>query len=201
MDRRLYIRLAVYAVLALAVLIVGYMVNKSGSGGYDRIGERGTLKRPSIADTPAAPSGTAVNGRQIVYLYFGDRSKPFLTAEERELAGPKEPVTLGRAIIEALIEGPQQELMPTLPQGAALRAFYLTQEGTAYVDMDDAAKSEHPGGSETELLTIYSIVNSLILNIPEIASVRVLINGTESTTLAGHIDLRSPYKANMLIVR
>jgi hypothetical protein len=39
------------------------------------------------------------------------------------------------------------------------------------------------------------------LNIPEIHAVKFLINGKESMTLNGHIDLRSPFKANMLLIR
>ncbi len=50
-------------------------------------------------------------------------------------------------------------------------------------------------------MTIYSMVNSLILNIPEIETVRILVEGKEETTLAGHVDLRFPLRANMLFVR
>jgi len=39
------------------------------------------------------------------------------------------------------------------------------------------------------------------LNIPEIHAVKILIGGRESMTLAGHIDLRFPLKANMLLIR
>jgi len=41
----------------------------------------------------------------------------------------------------------------------------------------------------------------LILNIPEIDAVKILIDGRDAMTLAGHIDLRFPFKANMLLVR
>jgi hypothetical protein len=50
-------------------------------------------------------------------------------------------------------------------------------------------------------MTIFSIVNSLILNIPEVDAVKILIEGRESMTLAGHIDLRSSFKANLLLIR
>ena len=54
---------------------------------------------------------------------------------------------------------------------------------------------------QIELLTIYSIVNSLILNVPNIKAVKILINGNEAKTLAGHIDLQTAIKANMLLIR
>ena len=52
-----------------------------------------------------------------------------------------------------------------------------------------------------ERLSIYSIVNSLILNVSEIQMVKILINGKDALTLAGHIDLRFPLKADMLLIR
>jgi hypothetical protein len=37
--------------------------------------------------------------------------------------------------------------------------------------------------------------------VPEVEAVKILINGDESATLAGHIDLQVPVKANMLLIR
>ena len=67
--------------------------------------------------------------------------------------------------------------------------------------MSDGVKEGHSGGVKSELFTIYSMVDSLVLNIPEIHAVKFLINGKESMTLNGHIDLRFPFKANMLLIR
>jgi len=109
--------------------------------------------------------------------------------------------TLGRAIVDALIRGPRNALLRTIPEGTTLRAFHLLENGTAYVDLSAAAKENHPGGARSELMTIYSLVNSLILNMPDVAAVKILIDGHEATTLAGHIDLRYPFTANMLLIR
>ncbi len=137
----------------------------------------------------------------IVHLYFSDRENRFLIAEDRAVLHSDEPAELGRIIIKELILGPREGLMQTIPTGADLRAFYLTQDGTAYVDLTKEITEEHPGGVKSELLTIYSMVNSLILNISEINAVKILIGGGESLTLTGHIDLRFPFKANMLLIR
>ena len=91
--------------------------------------------------------------------------------------------------------------MRTLPESATLRDFYLTPKGTAVLDFNKALTTDHPGGVQMELMTLYAIVNSLVLNIDQINSVKILTNGRESDTLAGHLDIRFPYKANMLIVK
>src|SRR5436190_491727 len=49
-----------------------------------------------------------------------------------------------------------------------------------------------PAGSLDEILTVYTIVNALTVNLPAITRVQILIDGKEVDTLAGHVDLRHP---------
>jgi spore germination protein GerM len=137
----------------------------------------------------------------LVHLYFSDNDNLWLKAENRQLSGQNDPVALGTQIIQALLKGPQKTLVPTIPERTALNAFYVTQNSVAFVDLSEAVKENHSGGAKSELLTIYSIVNSLILNMNEIEAVKILIDGREVSTLAGHVDLRFPLKANMLLIR
>ncbi|MDF1594260.1 MAG: GerMN domain-containing protein [Desulfobacterales bacterium] len=135
------------------------------------------------------------------HLYFADKEKPFLIAEERDLLHAEDAVSFAKMIVTALSEGPRQELMRTLPSETVLRALFIDQNKTAYVDFNESLKENHPGGSHAEILTIYAIVNSLVLNIPGIETAKILFDGRESMTLSGHMDLRFPMKANMLLVR
>ena len=137
----------------------------------------------------------------MVNLYFTDMAGLFLTAESRMVAHAEDPAIQGRHIIEALIKGPGKGLARTIPATAALRAIYVTESGRAYVDLKDGIMDHHPGGSKSELMSIFSIVNSLVLNVQAIRSVKILVEGSEAMSLAGHVDLRFPFKANMLMVR
>jgi len=151
---------------------------------------------------PQVPlSGTKNKDKSLIYLYFADKQNAFLIAEEKALFHPDDPAVFGRVIIEELIKGPQGDLMRTIPKNTALNALYITQDRTAIVDLTGAAKENHPGGSQSEIMTIYSIVNSLVLNMPQVDRVKILIEGREAMTLAGHIDLRLPFKADMMLVR
>jgi spore germination protein GerM len=136
-----------------------------------------------------------------VHLYFIGRSNYFLMSEQRTVIHPDDTAGFARAIVEALISGPQEGLQRAIPPGTKLRAVYTTPDGICYVDLSGEIRDNHPGGSNTELLTTYSIVNSLILNSPEIERVKILIDGNEALTLAGHINLQLPAKANMLLIR
>ncbi len=93
--------------------------------------------------------------QSVVHLYFADRENSFLIAEDRAVLHSDEPAELGGIIIKELIGGPREGLMQTIPAGTNLRAFYITQDGTAYVDLTGEIAEEHPGGVKSELLTIY----------------------------------------------
>ena len=143
----------------------------------------------------------AQNDKVVIHLYFTDTENAYLTAEDRVVAQPVDTKILGTTIVEALINGPRKSLVRTIPQGTSLRAFHLADNNTAYVDLSKEAKKNHTGGAKSELMTIYSVVNSIVLNLPDIDAVKILIEGQEETTLAGHVDLRHPFTANMLLIR
>lgn len=161
--------------------------------------DQSTSQSPATAPLQTAGKMDLIKTR--VHLFFADKEKPFLAAESRDLLHAKDTVALAKMIVTALAEGPRQELMQTLPPETGLRALFIDQNKTAYVDWDASLKEKHPGGCQAELLTIYAIVNSLVLNMPEIESVKILLDGRESMTLCGHMDLRFPLKADMLLIR
>ncbi|MEW5908297.1 MAG: GerMN domain-containing protein [Thermodesulfobacteriota bacterium] len=151
-----------------------------------------------LASTPALGQDLVASP---VNLYFADTTHSRLGVEIRQMVKPSDPSQLGREIINALIRGPQQGLMRTISEATVLRSVFVTEEKIAYLDFEHHISLSHPGGALLELLTIYSITNSLIVNITEIEKVKFLIDGTESETLCGHIDIKYPFKANMALIR
>ena len=135
------------------------------------------------------------------HLYFLGANHRFLKAEERTLVQHGGVVERARSMLHALIEGPKGELLPTVPAETKLLSLYVTADGTAYIDLDRAVGEKHPGGSLSELFTIFSVVNTLSLNIPEIEAVKILIEGREAKTLAGHVDIRFPFRPNILMIK
>jgi spore germination protein GerM len=164
-----------------------------------RSDQPGAVRRQS--EESPQPAESAPSQTTPAHLYFSDQKNQFLMAEERVLKSSKNPEFFARSIVESLIKGPQHGLVRTIPAEAAVRAVYLTPQGICYLDLTSAVAENHPGGIRSELLSIYSIVNSLVLNVAEIEAVKILINGDEPMTLAGHIDLQIPIKANMLLIR
>jgi len=179
----------------LGLILAGCTLLMAISGVYISAAE------PDREKTP--PSGVRMvpTTKSPVHLYFSGRNSFFLMAEQRTVLHPDDPPGLAATIVNALIKGPQKGLVKTIPAGTRLKALYIIPDGTCYVDLSEAIKKNHPGGSKSELLTVYSLVNSLVLNVPGIERVQILIDGNEARTLAGHIDLQLPFKANMLLIR
>ena len=189
MIAKRYIFFSVLALIGVAVVLGVIVIRSANSPDRERTGETALL-------VSLKPSQTT-----LAHLYFSDQENQFLIAEERSLKHPENPAFFAKSIVEALIKGPQRGLVRTIPENTKIRAIYVTQEGICYVDLTSEIADQHPGGIKSELLTVYSIVNSVVLNVPEVESVKIIINGSESTTLAGHIDLQVPVKANMLLIR
>jgi len=137
-----------------------------------------------------------------ISLYFADPTRFALQAEQRQILRPGTPTALGELIVRELTTGPQnQELGRTLPAADVLRSFFIDGDRTAYVDFNSIMWQKHPGGMQADMLAIYSIVNSLVLNMAEIEAVQFLNLGREPLPTAGHLDLRYPLKANILLIR
>jgi hypothetical protein len=156
----------------------------------------GTAAVEAPAPPPAAPADPAVP-RIKATLYFASEDGLRLVPAERDVPLADGPVAQARAILEAqLAAEPAAPLLSTIPKGAALRGVFISQRNEAFVDLDPIIKTAHPGGSHQELMTVYTIVNALLTNLPSLQEVQILIGGQEADTLAGHVDLRRPLRKN-----
>ena len=125
-------------------------------------------------------------------LFYVSDDGERLIGVERNVVEDDAPVEQARHVLEAQFRGVEPPLISTIPEGTLVRAVYLTDRGDAFVNLSREISSRHSGGSLSELLTIYTIVNAVTVNIPTIRRVQILIEGREVDTLAGHVDLRRP---------
>jgi spore germination protein GerM len=155
---------------------------------------------PESVDTPTQqtqnPSTPAVP-RIKATLYFASASGLGLVPVEQEIPLAQGTVAQARAVVEAqLAATPPDTMTSTIPAGTKLLGVYVSERNEAFVDLDGTIRSKHPGGSMNELFTVYTIVNAITTNLPDIQQVQLLIDGHEVDTLAGHVDLRRPLRKN-----
>jgi hypothetical protein len=160
------------------------------------------LRRAAAAMTPIAapqppPAGPKINAR----LFYVSEDGTHLTGIDRDVPFGDGPVEQARQIIAAQIAPVAQPLVSPVPPGTTLRGVFLTQQGEAYVDLSHDVSTAHSGGTLDEILTVYSIVDALTVNLPAVKSVQLLIDGKEAATLAGHVDLRRPLAKDLAWVQ
>jgi hypothetical protein len=150
---------------------------------------------PEIAVAP--PAGAPAVPRIKATLYFASEDGLRLVPAEREVPLAEGVVAQARSIVEAQLaaEAPPP-LVSTIPKGATLRGIFISERNEAFVDLDPSIRTTHPGGTLRELMTVYTIVNALTTNLPNLHEVQILIGGQEVDTLAGHVDLRRPLRKN-----
>lgn len=142
------------------------------------------------AEAPAVPKIKAT-------LFFASEDGLHLVPTEREVPLAEGAVAQARAVLEAQLaaEAPAP-LVSTIPKGSTLRGVFVSDRNEVFVDLDPVIRTSHPGGTQQELMTVYTIVNTLLTNLPGLQEVQILIGGQEVDTLAGHVDLRRPLRKN-----
>lgn len=147
-------------------------------------------------DLPQAPVKPHKHGPVRVTLFFaspeGDglvREGSEIEPETRDLAG------LVRSTVEKLVDGPLGNPAPTLPAATVVRDVHI-QGDTAQIDLSRDFSTGLPGGSSSEISAVYSIINTVSFNFPDIRKVKLLLEGEQVETLKGHLDLRQPIQPN-----
>ena len=153
-----------------------------------------------VVEAPAVapPPGVVTEGPKIkATLFFASEDGQRLIGIQQDVPLAEGTVAQARALIEALLSVPAPApYSSTVPQGTTLRGLYVSDRFEVFVDLDATVRTKHPGGSMQELLTVYSVVNTLLVNLPTMTEVQILIDGQEADSLAGHVDLRRPLRKN-----
>lgn len=126
---------------------------------------------------------------EAVTLYYADEQSDRLVEENRSLAleGREPAVT----VLEELIEGPDLPAHGrTIPADVKVLGVQI-KDGIAIADFSEELRSSHWGGSTGEIITVYSIVNTLA-ELPGVEQVQILIEGEKVDTLVGHLELMEP---------
>ena len=159
-------------------------------------GGAGTGAAPAAAEEAAAAVERQIN----VKLFFQSPDRRGLAVEERPVAFSNDLARQLHAVVEELVRGSKAGLGGTLAPDTRVLHVFVSARGVAYVDLSKEAAVIHPAGSEAELVTVYSVVNSLAANFPAIRRVQILIEDRPVPTLAGHVDLTRPLAPDLTLL-
>ena len=156
------------------------------------------MQKHARATVPAAYPGSmappASGPTEQATLFIADDSSGELQPQQASIPLPEDRQQRAQELVRALLNiylG-KNSSHPIAP-GSDVRDAYLVDPGIAVIDMNSAFTDGHRSGILVEDLTVASLVETVAQNIPGILRVKILVNGQERDTLAGHADLSILY--------
>jgi spore germination protein GerM len=143
----------------------------------------------SAANTqPVAPPVSGSSEQVTLYVAYDDAG--VLRPKAVRVTLPNGRQERAAEILRALLTLYLDKFSPhPLGPGSEIRDVYLVDPGLAVIDLNAAFADNHRSGVLVEELSVVSLVQTLSANIPGITRVKILVEGNERETLAGHADL------------
>ncbi len=182
-------------VIAASVLVL--LVGLGAMWVHFALKEPGGVELESAGGRLPEEQVEAAAANRVRLLFTADGTQ--LSPEMNEIRQMRSMYEHTSAVLQLLLRGPRSgKLRSPIPPGVKARALFL-HEGVATIDFSAELRDNLHPGPNAEILCIYSIVNTLILNSRQIKSVAFLIEGRPVETLAGYLDLSEPLIENLAL--
>jgi hypothetical protein len=178
-----------HLMIAAALLVVAAL----GTAIYvERLRRPGRTPAPAQMEKPVTAPVTGAPDR--VALYVADDASGTLRSLFVSVPLPAQRSERAREILRALLTRYSDPESPhPLAPGADVNNVFIVNDTLAVADMNSAFADQHRSGVQVEDLTVFSIVETLAANLPGVNRVKLVIDGKERETLAGHADLADFY--------
>ncbi|HLQ50328.1 MAG TPA: GerMN domain-containing protein [Terriglobales bacterium] len=144
-----------------------------------------------------APPGSTTSEAVTLYVAYDDLG--VLRKRTTTAALPGEPPARARAILRTLLHEYLQGSSPhPIGAGSDVSDIYIVNQSLAVIDLNTAFADGHRSGVWEETLTVDSMIATLSANMPEVKQVKILVDGKERETLAGHADLITVYDTGVV---
>lgn len=181
-PRHFVIAIAILLVAALALGIYAWHVRKTVA-----------TTTPASTDTrPLAPPASGPTERVTLYVAHDDDGT--LRAQSAQIPMPSGRQQRAEELLRALLSIYLDKTSPhALGSGSDIRSVFLVDPGVAVIDVNAAFADTHRSGVLVEELTVASLIHTISANTPGVLKVKILVDGKERDTLAGHADLSDFY--------
>jgi Sporulation and spore germination len=177
-PRHLFIALSVLLAAVLGMSIYAWRMR----------GRAAATPVPTVDTRPVIPPVAGNTERVTLYVAYDDIG--VLRAQSAQIPMPSVRQQRAEQLLRALIALYLDKSSPhPLPPGSDIRSVYLVDPGVAVIDINAAFADGHRSGVLVEELTVASLIETVSANIPGILKVKILVEGKQRETLAGHADL------------
>lgn len=139
-----------------------------------------------IAVTPPRQNGEGT--RQVTLFFAAEGTR--LAREAREIDPCGDDDACLESVLVELLNGPVGELGETVPEGTAVDAVRM-EGNLATIEFNRSFSEEMLSGSSAEMLAVYSVVDTVAVNFPQIQKVKINVDGNNAVILR-HLDLSDP---------
>jgi len=159
--------------------------------------------RKTVVATPSPPTDARLLAPPVsgpterVLLFVAHDEDGSLRPQSALIPLPSGRQQRAEELLRALVSLYLEKSSPhTLGSGADVRSVFLVDPGVAVIDLNTAFADTHRSGVLVEELTVASLIHTVSANTPGILKVKILVDGKERDTLAGHADLSSFFDVN-----
>jgi sporulation and spore germination protein len=183
-----HLQIGVLVLLIIAVVMAFYARQMRGRASEAAVG---------VDNRPVAPPVAGPSEQLTLYVAYDD--KGILRPQAARIPLPSGRQQRAQELLRALLNIYLDKNSPhPVPAGAEVRDVYIVDPGLAVIDLNSAFADGHRSGVLVEELTVASMVQTLSGNIPGISRVKILVDGKERDTLAGHADLADFYDTGVI---
>jgi hypothetical protein len=141
---------------------------------------------------PLAPPVAGPTERVTLFVAFDEDGS--LRAESAQIPMPSGRQQRAEELLRALLSIYLDKNSPhVLGSGADVRSVFLVDPGVAVIDLNAAFADTHRSGVLVEELTVASLIHTISANTPGVSKVKILVDGKQRDTLAGHADVSDFY--------
>jgi hypothetical protein len=184
-----------HLLIAMAVLLVAAL----GLSGYAWHMRKSAASVPlaSLDTRPLAPPVTGPMERVVLFVAHDEDGT--LRAESSQIPMPSGRQQRSEELLRALLSLYLDKSSPhVLGPGSEIRSVFLVDPGVAVIDVNGAFADTHRSGVLVEELTVASLIHTISANTPGLLKVKILVDGKQRETLAGHADLTAFYDVTVL---
>jgi hypothetical protein len=151
------------------------------------------LKYRSSNEVKSVPSQQNEGGSRSVTLFFASEGR-WLVRESRDIEPCDSDILCLKSTLEELLNGPVGDLDETVPDGTSVDSVNIEGK-VATIELNKTFSDSMVSGSSAEMLSVYSVVNTVTANFPQIELVKLNVDNNKKTIL-NHLDLSEPLRSD-----
>ena len=152
------------------------------------------LVRQEKQVSPQTAQGLVMESSDISVLRIYQPLNNHLEMTEKKIPKRISNTAIAEAVVEEFFKQRVTEGVSSIPQNVKLLGLYKDERQILYIDLSDEVRRNFQGDALFEYLLLKGLYESLVSNVQDFQDIKLLVEGREIETLAGHFFLKYPLR-------